>query len=60
VRSFEGVVKAMVHDSSTLGGNSGSAVIDTETGEVLALHFGGEYLRHSSRATQGKLCGADV
>jgi endonuclease G, mitochondrial len=45
VRSFENVVKAMVHDSSTLGGNSGSAVIDAETGEVLALHFGGEYLK---------------
>ena len=32
------------HDSSTLGGNSGSAVIDIETGEVVALHFAGVYL----------------
>jgi Trypsin-like peptidase domain len=29
------------HDSTTLGGNSGSAVIDVRTGKVAALHFGG-------------------
>ncbi len=29
------------HDCSTLGGNSGSVVIDVETGEALGLHFGG-------------------
>lgn len=33
------------HDASTLGGNSGSAVIDLETGSVMALHFGGQYLK---------------
>jgi endonuclease G, mitochondrial len=43
-QSFENVVSAMTHDSSTLGGNSGSAVIDIDTGEVLGLHFAGEYL----------------
>jgi hypothetical protein len=32
------------HDASTLGGNSGSAVIDYDTGKVLGLHFGGRYL----------------
>jgi endonuclease G, mitochondrial len=45
VRSFENFVNAMTHDSSTLGGNSGSAIIDVDTGEVLALHFAGEYLK---------------
>jgi endonuclease G len=45
VRSFENVVNAVTHDSSTLGGNSGSAVIDVDTGEVVALHFAGEYLK---------------
>lgn len=35
---------AVTHDASTLGGNSGSAVLDPTTGLVLALHFGGEYL----------------
>jgi hypothetical protein len=29
------------HDATTLGGNSGSAVVDFETGSALALHFGG-------------------
>jgi endonuclease G len=45
VRSFESNVNAMTHDSSTLGGNSGSAIIDVDSGEVVALHFAGEYLR---------------
>jgi endonuclease G, mitochondrial len=45
VRSFENLVNAMTHDSSTLGGNSGSAVIDVDSGEVVALHFSGEYLK---------------
>ncbi len=37
-------VEALTHDSSTLGGNSGSCVFDVTTGEVVALHFGGRYL----------------
>jgi len=41
--SFQKFVNAATHDCSTLGGNSGSAVIDLETGEVIALHFGGRY-----------------
>jgi len=45
VQSFENEVNAIVHDSSTLGGNSGSAIIDVDTGEVIALHFAGEYLK---------------
>ncbi len=45
VRSFESEVSALTHDSSTLGGNSGSAIIDVSTGEVVALHFAGEYLK---------------
>lgn len=32
------------HDCSTLGGNSGSCVIDLETNQVIGLHFGGQYL----------------
>lgn len=36
---------AATHDASTLGGNSGSAVLDLTTGQVLALHFGGLYLK---------------
>lgn len=41
--SFGRIVRAVGHDCSTLGGNSGSAVIDLATGHVLALHFGGRY-----------------
>jgi endonuclease G, mitochondrial len=44
VRSFENEVDALTHDSSTLGGNSGSAVIDVQTGEIVGLHFAGLYL----------------
>lgn len=33
------------HDCSTLGGNSGSAVIDVATGEAIGLHFGGRFQR---------------
>jgi flavodoxin len=35
--------KLLRHDCSTLGGNSGSPVIDLETHQVLGLHFGGRY-----------------
>ncbi|MBI5368953.1 MAG: trypsin-like peptidase domain-containing protein [Planctomycetes bacterium] len=42
--SFGRQVDALAHDSSTLGGNSGSAVIDVGTGRVVGLHFGGRYL----------------
>ncbi|MEO1528810.1 MAG: trypsin-like peptidase domain-containing protein [Planctomycetota bacterium] len=43
--TFSGTqAKAMTHDSSTLGGNSGSAVIEIETGKVVGLHFAGLYL----------------
>ena len=45
IRSFENVVSAVTHDASTLGGNSGSAILDAETQQVLALHFAGEYLK---------------
>ncbi|MCL6673260.1 serine protease [Streptomyces panaciradicis] len=30
------------HDATTLGGNSGSAVIDLDSGNAVALHFRGE------------------
>jgi endonuclease G len=44
IRSFGKSVDAATHDSSTLGGNSGSAVIDIQSGNVVALHFAGRYL----------------
>jgi endonuclease G len=39
--SFGKEVPAFRHNCSTLGGNSGSALIDFKQGEVIALHFGG-------------------
>jgi endonuclease G len=42
--SFSKVVHATTHDCSTLGGNSGSALVHIESGRVLGLHFGGVYL----------------
>lgn len=44
IGSFGHVVSAVTHDSSTLGGNSGSALIDVATGRVVGLHFAGRYL----------------
>jgi endonuclease G, mitochondrial len=35
---------ALLHDCSTLGGNSGSVVLDLESGEALGLHFAGRFL----------------
>jgi len=34
-----------VHDATTLGGSSGSLVLDAETGCAIGLHYAGEYLR---------------
>jgi DNA/RNA endonuclease G (NUC1)/V8-like Glu-specific endopeptidase len=45
LQSFGKQVSAATHDSSTLGGNSGSAVLDPRTGQVVALHFAGVYLK---------------
>lgn len=45
VESFGKAVFALTHDSSTLGGNSGSLVVDVQSGEIVALHFAGRYLK---------------
>ena len=37
-RTPDGIV---THDATTLGGNSGSVVLDITTGYAIALHFGG-------------------
>lgn len=34
----------VTHDCTTLGGNSGSVVVDAGTGEAVALHFAGLYM----------------
>ena len=47
--------QVMGHDCSTLGGNSGSCVVDLETGHVIALHFGGQYLKDNVSVPLWKL-----
>ncbi|MCO8123925.1 DNA/RNA non-specific endonuclease [Stieleria sp. TO1_6] len=34
----------LTHDCSTLGGNSGSPIIDADTGHAVGLHFAGRFL----------------
>jgi V8-like Glu-specific endopeptidase len=46
--SFESVGE-FAHDCSTLGGNSGSCVLDLDTGLVIGLHYSGSYM-HSNYA----------
>jgi endonuclease G len=38
----------VTHDCSTLGGNSGSVVLDLESGQAVALHFAGRFLKANS------------
>jgi V8-like Glu-specific endopeptidase len=47
--------KIVGHDCSTLGGNSGSCVIDLDTHQVVALHFSGKYLIGNSAVVLSKL-----
>jgi endonuclease G len=35
----------VLHNCTTLGGNSGSVVVDLKRGEALGLHFSGSFLR---------------
>jgi hypothetical protein len=42
--SYGVMVEALAHDCSTLGGNSGSAMVDVEAEQIVGLHFSGEYL----------------
>ncbi len=48
VSSIDAAAGTLQHDCSTLGGNSGSCVIDLETHQVIGLHFGGRYRQANS------------
>lgn len=43
------------HDCSTLGGNSGSAVVQLSSGRVVGLHFAGLYMEANYAVTSKKL-----
>jgi len=45
IESFGHSVSAMTHDSSTLPGNSGAAILDVASGEIVGLHFAGITLK---------------
>jgi endonuclease G len=51
-------LQALGHDASTLGGNSGSCVIELATGKVQGLHFGGVY-RERNNAVPAAELGSD-
>lgn len=42
--SYGKIVDVPTHDCSTMGGVSGAAVLHIASGDVIGLHFGGEYL----------------
>ena len=43
------------HDASTLGGNSGSCVVDLETNQVMGLHFAGMYMQYNEAVALWRL-----
>ena len=43
--SLSGSAKAGTHDCTTLNGNSGSVLVDLETGLAVGLHYAGDYKR---------------
>jgi hypothetical protein len=45
----------MFHDASTLGGNSGSCVVDLDTNQVIGLHFAGMYMQYNEAVALWRL-----
>jgi hypothetical protein len=45
----------MFHDASTLGGNSGSCVVDLDTNQVIGLHFAGLYMQYNEAVALWRL-----
>ncbi len=55
IMSVEPNGKRLMHDCTTLGGSSGSAIINLVTGKVCGLHFGGTYLKENLSVSVGWL-----
>lgn len=55
VRNWLVLGREFKHDCSTLGGNSGSCVVDLESGKVLGLHFAGRYAKANEAVALWKL-----
>jgi Trypsin-like peptidase domain len=45
----------LFHDASTLGGNSGSCVIDLASDRVIGLHFAGKYMEYNEAVALWRL-----
>jgi hypothetical protein len=45
----------MFHDASTLGGNSGSCVVDLDSNRVIGLHFAGRYMEYNEAVALWRL-----
>jgi hypothetical protein len=43
------------HDASTLGGNSGSCVVDLDSNQVIGLHFAGKYMEYNEAVALWRL-----
>ena len=48
ITGFDPAENKLLHDCSTLGGNSGSPVFDLTSSQVIGLHFGGKYLQNNN------------
>lgn len=46
---------SFTHDCTTLGGSSGSVVVDVATGEAVGLHFAGRYLEANVAVTAASI-----
>lgn len=53
-------MQVVCHNASTLPGNSGSAVIDQKTGELIALHFGSAYSYRDGESANFAIPGAKI
>lgn len=57
LRTFDQNSNVIMHDCSTLGGNSGSCVVDLLTNQVVGLHFQGRYLEGNNAVALWRLTG---
>ena len=60
ITSWADGTHVLTHDCSTLGGNSGSPVIDLETHQVIAVHCSGTYLAANNAVPLWLLIGDEL
>ncbi len=55
VTQVAGTLSFFMHDATTLGGNSGSVVLDLASGAAMGLHFAGTYLPGNFAVTANQI-----